>query len=341
LGKSVKIRKISEELGVRYVLEGSVKSSENRTRVTVQLIDAVEGRHIWVKNYDHYFGNIIKIHDDISLNIAQNLRIKLTDGDQARIFINKYKNSEVFYKHAEAQSCINKGTREGVERYGRLAQEIVDIEPEAEVGYRLMGWYHKFLFDYDVSKKENLKKAFEYAKKALSLNENDPFTHSLLCSLYLRIRKYKKSIESGKKAIDLQPNGSQAHLMLGTALCYAEHYDESIAHCKKAIRLNPFPSYHYFYSLGRSYYAKGKYEQTLTLLKKAQLLAPDFAPAHLLLAVTYSLLGQQEDARSAAERTIELSPRLSVSFIKKYWPYKTQSGLKITVDAMRNTGFPE
>ncbi|THB81500.1 MAG: tetratricopeptide repeat protein [Desulfobacteraceae bacterium] len=340
-GKPVKASQISEELGVRYVLEGSVRSAGDQFRITAQLIDALEGRHIWAKNYDQNYGNILKIHDDISLSIAQSLRIKLIDGEQARSFNMRTKNPEVFYKHAQAQSNFQKGTREGLDRYGQLAQKIIDIEPESEIGYRLMGWYHKFLMDWGASRPENLKKAFGYAKKALSLNESDPFTHSLLCRLYLMKREYDTSIELGKRSIELQPNGSQAHLILSVALCYAEDYDASIAHCKKAIRLNPLPAYHYYYCLGRSYYAKGQYDDALTALNQAYELAPDFAPTHMLLATTYSILGRKGEARSAAKRAIELAPHITVSFIKETWLYRTRTGMEITIEAMRRAGFPE
>jgi len=340
-GTPVKIKQISEELGVRYVMEGSVRSSGDKVRITAQLIDAVKGRHIWAKNYDHNFGNILKIHDDISLNIAQNLMIKLTDGEQARIFIGEDKNPEVFYKHSEAMSHFYKYTKENIERFGQLAQEIVDMEPESPIGYRLLGFYHKEFVERGDSWKKNLKKAFEYAKKAFSLNENDPVTHSLMCSLYLIIREYEKSIASGKRAVELQPSGSTAHFQLGKALCYAEHYDEAITHCKQAIRLNPFPAHYYFYYLGLCYWANGQYEKALIEYKKAQQRAPDVDATYLMLAVIYTLLDREEEARTSAVKALDLDPKLSVSYIKNYWRFKTQDGLPVFIEAMRKAGFPE
>jgi adenylate cyclase len=322
-------------------MEGSVRSSGDKVRITTQLIDAVKGQHIWAKNYDHNFGNILNIHDDISLNIAQNLMIKLTDGEQARMLLDEYKNPDVFYKNLEAFSHFRKQTREDLKRFGQLAQEIVDIEPESPMGYRMLGFYHKSLVEWGVSRKKNLKKAFEYAKKVFSLNENDPFTHSLMCSLYYIIREYEKAITSGNRAIELQPSGSVAHFALGRALCYAEQYDEAIAHCKQAIRLDPIPAHYYFYYLGLCYWANGQYEEALIEYNKAQQGAPDFAATHLMLAVVYTLLDREEEARTSAVKALDLDPKLSVSYIKNYWRFKTQDGLPVFNDAMRKAGFPE
>lgn len=340
-GKSVKIKQISEELGVRYVLEGSVRLSDDRVRITAQLIDALEGRHVWAKNYDHDFENTLKIHDDISLNIAQNLRIKLTDGEQARVFIGRYHNPEVFYKHEEAYSNFLKGTREGIEKYGRLAQEIIDLEPETEIGYRLLGWYHKFLFDRGVSRKENLKKAYGYAQKALLLNKKDPHTHSLLCQLYLRTKEYDKSIASGRRAIELLPNGSQAHMLLGNSLCYAGHFDEALVHSKMAVRLDPFPDYNTLLVLGRCYFAKEQYKNALAVLKRGEQRAPDSPQIQYYLAITNTMLGRKKEARVAAVKTVEQFPGMSVSFVTKTWRFKTKDRLGIILDAMRKAGFPE
>jgi adenylate cyclase len=340
-GKPVKIKQISEELGVRYVMEGSVRSSGDKVRITAQLIDAVKGQHIWAKNYDHNFGNILKIQDDISLNIAQNLRIKLTDGEHARMLLDEYKNPEVFYKYSEAISYFWKYTKEDNERFGQLAREIVDIEPESPMGYRLLAWYHKASVELGVSPKKNLKKAFEYAKKTLSMDESNPFAHITMCNLYLITREYEKSITSGKRAVELQPSGNRAHMALGKTLCYAEHYDEAIVHCKQAIRLDPFPNHFLFYFLGLSYWANGQYEKALIEYKKAQQRAPDYYATHLMLSVIYSLLDREKEARKSAMKALELYPDFSVSWIKNFWRFKTQDNLPVFINAMRKAGFPE
>lgn len=340
-GSPVKIQQVSKELGVRYVLEGSVRKSDDRVRVTAQLIDAIKGQHVWADNYDRELENILEIQDDISMNVVSNLQIKLTEGEQRRYLTNQYPSYEIFKMSLQAANYIREGTKEGYIRYGELAQKIVDLAPESPIGYRRLGWYHQALADWNVSPQENYHKAMEFAQKALSIDENDAFSHSLMCDLYVTRREFEKSIASGERSVELQPNGSQVHLMLGNSLCRSERYDDGISHIKKSFRLNPFPHYFHYLSLGRCYWAKEQYEDALKELLMALERAPNNSSTHLTLAITYSLLDMEEEARNSARKAIELSPSLSVKIASNYWPYKTRDRLPIAIDAMRKAGFPE
>ena len=275
------------------------------------------------------------------MKIITALRVELTEGEQARIMAKKMENPDVYLKAAQALSLLREGTKESLIRYGQLAQEIVDMEPEYPVGYRLLAWYHKGLADSAISPRENYKKAFEFAQKALSLDESDGFSHAALGYIYLMMRKFEKAIESGKRSVQLEPNGAMLHLLLGSTLCYAERFDEGIAYIKQAIRLNPFPSYYDYYHLGRCYYCKGQYKDALTELQKALQRAPDAGILHATLAITYSLLDREEEARASAAKALEIFPFFSATLVSKTWRYKTQDGLKITIDAIRKAGFPE
>ena len=339
--KPIKIQQLSKELGVRYILEGSVRKSGNKVRVTAQLIDAIKGQHLWAESYDRDFDNIIEVQDEISTNIVSSLQVRLTEGEQARIFHHKNVNPEVYKKYLQAQANFRDGTKESLIRYGQLAQEIVNIAPESEIGYRLMGWYHYRLAMLGMAPRENIKKAFKFGQKAISINESDGFSHGLLCYVYLLMKKYEKAIASGKRAVELQPNGATAVMYLGSTLGYTGNLDEAIAYLKKAIRLNPFPPFFYYYNLGRCYLFKEQFEDALTEFKKAEQRAPEWAIGHLFLAITYIYLDRIVEARAAADKALELSPNLSVSHILKISKLKNQAHNQIIIDAMRKAGFPE
>ena len=340
-GKPVKVQQVSEELGIRYVLEGSVQKSGDRVRITAQLIDAIKGQHIWAEKYDRDFKDIFEIQDEITMKIVTALRVELTEGEQARILAKKIKNPDVYLKVVQANSLWREGTKESLIRYGQLAQEIVDMEPEYPVGYRLMAWYHKGIADRGASPRENYKKAFEFSQKALSLDESDAFSHATLGYSYLMMRKYEKAIESGKRSVELEPNGSLFHLLLGSTLCYAEQFDDGITYIKQGIRLNPFPAYYDYYQLGRCYFCKGQYEDALKEYKKAIQRAPNAAICHFSLAVTYAQLDRVDEARASADKALEIWPKISVAMVSKTWGYKTQDGLELLLYAMRKAGFPE
>ena len=339
-GKPVNIRQVSEELGVRYILEGSVRRSGDKVRVTAQLIDAIKGQHIWAESYDRDFDNIFEIQDEITMEVVTNLRIELTDGEQTRIWHNP-KNSELYKKQLQWMANWRKGNREGLERCGQLAQEMIDIASESGMGYRALGWYHNRLAGYGISPRENNKKAFRLAQKALSIDESDGFAHCLLGSVYVLMKKYEKAIESGKRSVELQPNGAQFKMVLGSTLGYAGHFDEALVHLKQAIRLNPFPAFYDYYYLGLCYMFKGQFEDALTEFKKLVQRVPKLWIGHWILAINYIYLDRNEKARVSAAKALELNPNLSVSYFLKISKYKNPAHTQYLLDAMRKAGFPE
>jgi TolB-like protein/class 3 adenylate cyclase/Tfp pilus assembly protein PilF len=340
-GKPVKVQQVSRELGVRYVLEGSVRRSGDRVRITAQLIDAKNGQHLWAENYDRDFKNIFEIQDEITKKIVTSLRIKLTEGEQARMLDKRSKNLDVYLKFAQAQSLWRKGTKEGYIRFSQLAQKIIDIEPESSIGYWMLGWYHWVLAMEGTSPRESMKKSFKFAQKALSLDESDSLSHGLLGNIYLLMRKYDKAIESGKRAVELDPNGAQVHALLGMTLGYAGHLDEGIDQLNKGIRLNPFPAYWYYYYLGFCYRQKGQYEDALTEFKKALQRSPDAYLNYMGLATVYVFLDRQEEAEAAARKVLEINPNFSTGRASKAWPFKNPADLNLLVGALRKAGLPK
>jgi adenylate cyclase len=340
-GKPVKVKQVAEELGVRYVLEGSVRKSEDRVRVTAQLIDAIKGHHLWSDRYDRELKDIFAVQDEITMKIITALQVELTDGEQMRIWAKRIKRLDVLLKGMEMSSLSRKGTQESVIRWGQVAQEVVDMAPDLAGGYRQLGWYHYFLAAWGKSPRENLKKAYGFALKAISLDEYDGMSHGLLGNVYLKMRQHEKAIAAGKRAIELEPNGADGYMHLGYTLSFAGRPDEALGYLNKAIRLNPFPPYYIYRDMGKSYLLKGQYEKALPEFKKALQLAPYDPSNYMRLAVIYILLGREKEARASADKALELSPNYSVSRVAKTAPYKNQADLELTLDAMRKAGFPE
>ncbi|MGD9279913.1 MAG: tetratricopeptide repeat protein [Desulfobacterales bacterium] len=340
-GKPANVKKISRELGVRYVLEGSVRKSEDRVRITAQLIDATTGHHLWSERYDRDLKDIFAVQDEITMKIITALQVELTDGEQMRIWAKRVKRLDVLLKGMEMISLSRKGTQESVIRWGQVAQEVVDMAPDLAVGYRHLGWYHYFLAAWGKSPRENLKKAYGFALKAISLDEYDGMSHGLLGNVYLTMRQHEKAIAAGKRAIELDPNVADVHMYLGYTLNFAGRPDEALGYLNKAIRLNPFPPYYVHRNMGQSYLLKGQYEKALPEFKKALQLAPKSSQIHINLAVIYILLGREKEARASADKALELFPNLSVSWVAKTAPYKNQADLELILDAMRKAGFPE
>ena len=340
-GKPVKVQQVSQELGVRYVLEGSVQKSGDRVRITAQLIDAIKGQHLWAEKYDRHLKDIFEIQDEITMKIVTALRVKLTTGEEARIYAKQFKNLDAYLKYIQATSIWNKGTKESLMQYGKLAQEIIDTEPESPGGYRLRAWYHFGLAGRGISFQENIQEAVKLAQKAVSMDEFDSTSHITLGYFYNLLKKNEKAITEAKRSLELEPNSAFAHSLYGAILNYVGRFDEALAHLKQAIRLNPFPPYYYYFHLGTCYNHKGQYEDALTEFKKALQLAPNAAAVHANIAATYILLDREEEAHASAAKALELDPTLSLSAVSKRSRYKDPAYFKFILDAMRKAGIPE
>jgi adenylate cyclase len=339
-GRPVKIKQVAEELGVRYVLEGSVRKSEDRVRITAQLIDAISGHHIWAERYDRDIKDIFALQDEITMKIVTVLRVKLTDGEQVRIWSKNIKNLDFFLKRMEARSLWVKGGKESHIRFGQVAQELIDMAPEFPAGYTALGWHYWYLAMSGKSPRESVAKAFKLAQKALSMDEYNSFNYALLSNLYTMMRQYDKAITAGEQGVAFNPNGALNHCALGITLSFASKLDEAIDQFKQAIRLDPFPEYYFFTHLGRCYRMKGQYEEALSEFKKALHVRPDAMFNNVQLAAIYALLERQEDADAAVKKVLEMAPSYSLENVKAY-PYKNQADLKLLIDALRKAGFPE
>jgi adenylate cyclase len=342
-GKPTSVKQIAEELGVRYVLEGSVRKSEDRVRITAQLIDAVKGTHLWAERYDRDLKDLFALQDEITLKIVTALQIKLTEGEQARLWGEKIENIDLKMKLMELMSLFHKGTSESYIRFAQLAQELIDMAPEFSVGYMMLATHHWQLAYLGKSKspQKSMKKAYVLVQKAISLDDTNSWSHSLLGIIYRQMRQFDKAIAEAERAVALDPNGAFAHDTLGNTLCYVDRVDEGIDHIKQAIRLNPFPPYYYYMGLSRCYRMKGQYEEALAEIKKSTQLTPNWWGNYLMMAVYYALMDRQEEAAAATEKVLELEPNFSVERISKAMPYKNPAEIKIVIDAMRKAGFPE
>jgi adenylate cyclase len=340
-GKGVKIQQVAEELGVRYVLEGSVQKSGSRIRVTAQLIDALTGNHLWAERYDRDLKDIFAVQDELTMKILQSMRVKLTEGDQA-LREKPPRNLEAYLK--VIQSMLEYGQRWNIEANimaKQLAEEAIALDPEyASAYYALSLAYMKDVWlGSSKSPKESLEKAFELIQKAISLNPKDPNNYIRLEFLYLTKRDYDKAIAEGEKAMALDPGGADAHAMLGNILNYADRPKEAIPLFEKAIRLNPNGPPWYFFSFGTSYRMIGQYQEAITQYKKALRIAPNNILAHLHLAVTYSLLGRDEEARAEAEEILRINPKFSLESLPKMLPFKNQDQLDRYIEALRKAGL--
>jgi len=342
-GKPVKIRQVAEELGVRYVLEGSVRRAGGRVRVTAQLIDAIKGHHLWAERYERELKDTFALQDEITGNILSALAVKLTRGEQATIRPKGTDNLEAHLKILQAIWYGYRMTKEGHFRARQLAEEVMALDPEYAASYIILGHCHirEVFFGWSKSRKESLEQAFELAQKAISLDESSPSGYRLLSSIYMFKKQYEKAIAEAERSVALDPNGADAYSLLGSVLQMVGRKQEAIALLEKAIRLNPMAPSIYFRRLGSAYRDIGRYEEAIVQLKKAINLSPDSLYPHTALASTYSLAGRDDEARAEVSEVLRIQPKISLESLAKRVAYKNKADIDRIINALHKAGLPD
>jgi adenylate cyclase len=341
-GKPVKVKQVSEELGVRYVLEGSVQRSGDRIRINAQLIDAITGHHIWAERYDRDLKDIFALQDEITIRIITAMRVKLTDGEQALKGGKTTPSSlDCYMKLLEGFKYFETWNIESNVAARRIAEQMIAMCPEYPWAYVLMGYVHlqEYFLRIGSSPLESVEKGIEMGKKAVAMDDSIPLTHALLCALYPIKREYDKGIGEGEKAIALHPSGAIVHEWYAMSLNYAGRLEEAIPMYQKSFRLNPRGPVASYVSYGGALMGAGRFEEAASAYKKVLQQLPDNFLAHLGLVVTYSMMGREQEARAEAAEVLRLNPNFSVDNYSRVLPFKDQARIDRFTDALRKAGL--
>jgi adenylate cyclase len=338
-GKPVKVQQVSEELGVRYVLEGSVRKAEAKVRITAQLIDAISGHHLWAESYDRTLEDIFVLQDEITMKIITELQVELTGREGTRLRAPCSENLKAYLKYLEALGHFNRFTREDIGVARRLAEKAIALDPGYSCAYSFLGatYYMDVMLGASTSPKHSLAKAKEMVDKAIALNSSLAGPHAILSRILILVRQYDKAISTAKKAIELDPNSVMAHSAMGSALRSAGKSEESIPFLKQAVRLDPYSSIE-ISSLGFSYFLIGQYDEALLECKKAANINPKNLYAQLCLTSTYSAAGYEKEARVTAAEILRINPRFSLEYFSKMSPYK-KADKELFIGSLRKAGL--
>jgi adenylate cyclase len=339
-GKEVDVRTVGRELGVRYVLEGSVRRAGDKVRITAQLIDAQTNHHLWAERYDRRVEDIFSVQDEITMKIITAMEVKLTEGEQAAIQARGAKELDAYLKYLQARENLRRINRADTIQASKLAEEIINLDPDYPGGYRILAFVeiNSVWFGWSKSPKESLMRAIKMAKKALEI-EDSSNSHRVLAYTYVLFRKHDEAIKEARTALEMEPNSADAHNDLGHVLFQSDLAQEAVPVLKKAIRLNPYPPSMYFHNLAWAYHSLGKYEEAVRVANKAIQVNPKDIVAHRALVSAYSLLGREADARVEAAEVLEIDPNFSVDRFAKISPFKNQDKAKKIWDSYRKAGL--
>ena len=342
-GKAVKVNQVAEELGVQYVLEGSVRKEGDRVRITAQLIDALAGHHLWAERYDRDFKDIFALQDEITIKIIGSLRLELTDDQLANLHTKGTENLEAYLKLLQLREPFYTLTKEGNAQSRHLSEEAIAIDPEYSAAYVYLGATHWLDISLGSSKspKESLKKAFNYIRKAIALDDSLPEAYTQLGWLYFLTKQYDKGIAECERAITLAPNSAHAHIWMGLVLTFAGRYEEAVRYSERALRLDPLPPQWYFRTMGLAYAWVGRYEEAISFLKKSLKLSPNDFITHTYLTVIYSWAGHIDEANKQASEVLKIDPNYSIERFRKRSLYKNKEDNERYIEGLRKAGLPE
>jgi adenylate cyclase len=344
-GRAVKVQHVAEDLGIQYVLEGSVQKSGDRLRVTAQLIDALNGHHLWSERYDRKIGDLFDLQDEITKKIVVSLQVELTSGEQARVFAKSTDNLDAWCYGVKGNYLLDKFNKEDNIKARELLEAAIKLDPGHLLAYVWLGATHTVAAAYGWSESpvDSFKRAHELAQKALTLDDKSAAVHILLGTIYLAQRDHDKAITEGNRSISLAPNLSIAHAHLAATMFFSGRFEEAIALTEKAMRLSPYYPAFYLSPLARSYAFLGRYEEAIATSKQLydRSRRGDYPEEWALihLAGLYVAFGRQDEARHLMAEALKINLSLSLEFFKQSQPFKNPEHMKREIEALKKAGL--
>ena len=346
-GKAVKIQDVSRELGVRYLLEGSVQRSSERVRITAQLIDGATGQHLWTERYDRGVEDIFAVQDDVTNMIVGQLATayggRLRKAWQGRVEKTGPQDFRAYDHHQRGMDIFNRFTKEDVERARECFHQAVALDPAYGKPYAKIAWTHLIdvQFGWSGNAEESMAIALEFATMALARDDDEAWGHWALAGYHMLCTRYDRALAEYKKALELNPNDADVLNDLGMCLSYAGRAVEGIEMVRNAMRLNPHYPEYWVMQFGPIYFDAGQYEEAIATLESLRSL--DTIGVQLYLAASYAALGHADQARRAVERVIEFDPQATIRCrtVVGMAPYKDPKDLEHFRESLRKAGLPE
>jgi TolB-like protein/Tfp pilus assembly protein PilF len=339
-GKTSKAEQVSRELGVRYLLEGSIRKAGNRVRINAQLIDATKGYHLWAERYDRHLEDIFALQDEVTQKIVTALEVKLTEGEQRRRGQPLTNNLEAYDCYLRGLDLYDRSTREATLLAQQLFARAVALDPQFATAHAQLGWAHFAQWSMGWSQDAHtLDLALASAQQALSADALLPIGHRLLGIVYLWKKQYNLAIAAIERALTLDQNGSDSYCALGEIFNFSGRPEETPGLVEKAMRLNPHYPTWYLWCLGHAYYLLRRYDEAILTFKRALARNPDFVPAHGFLAIIYAETGALEEAQPAGWAVLRLSPQFTYHTFQQRLPYKDPAVFARVLDALRKSGL--
>jgi adenylate cyclase len=341
-GRSVKVQEIGRDLGVRFVLEGSVRKAGNRVRITAQLIDAGSGGHLWAERFDRDLTDIFSTQDEVVEKIVGMLAVTLTRGEEQRLRRHGTGNVEAYESWLRARELLTRGTRESVAQSRAMYRRAIEIDlnfarPHAGLALAAISEY---VSGWAPDPAQALDGAERWARRAVELNDQEPVSHMALGAVLLWRRDHEGALAESRRMMALDPNFAQGYTATGLALMYAGRAAEALEPIAMAMRLDPLYPSMVLHFLAQANFSLGKYEIAAQQLVDRIARTPGTDASRMLLASCYGHLGRTEDARAAWVELLKVNPDFSLMQRARVLPYKDARDFQRIAEGLAKAGLP-
>ncbi len=342
-GKSINLRQVADDLGVRFILEGSLRRAGGRIRIVAQLIDGATEGHLWAERYDRELDDIFAVQDEIVAQIASALGDTIHADHLRRSRRKNPANLDAYDKCLQASALVWDPDRKLYAEARRLAEEAIALDPEFAQAHAIIAVIRlvSYTSRWSETSDKTLNAAYECARHAVALDDHNNLAHSMLGYCLIWQRQHDLGIASLQRAVTLNPNDANTRAQYTNALVFAGQSHEALRQMDIAMRLNPHYPGHYPHFQGRAFFTLHRYEEAEHVFAQAASRSPGWPMTHVMLAAVKVALGKMDAAQAELVEALKISPDLNLRHIPRAYPYRDDADTDHLIGLLRQAGLPE
>ena len=340
-GKPVKVQDVGRDLGVRYVLEGSVRKAGNRVRVTAQLVDALNGQHLWAERYDRDLDDIFALQDELSLKIVTSAAVRLSDQDNRRLTQRRTDNIDAYDHLLRGRDQLTRHTPGAnalaLDHFERAAV----LDPEYAAAYVHLAESHlqQMQLGWSSNPTKQLTQSLEYANHAIAIDDEYGPAHGVLGQIYLWQKNYDGAILEGERRMALNPGDAEGMATLAMTLVFSGEPERALEAMARAMRLDPQYPFWHLHVVGLCNFSLEHFDDAIAAFRRGIIRNPESMPMHLMLAAATALTDDRHTAASELAESKRLVPDLTISFITEQVPYQRGEDTDRLVAGLKRAGL--
>jgi adenylate cyclase len=340
--QNVDIKDVGRKLGVRHVLEGSVRKAGSRVRINVQLIDAHTGGHVWAERYDRDLEDIFLMQDEVTQKIVRTLAVTLTGGEKARREDRGKVNREAYDFLIRGKAALLRFTPDGALEARALIERALTADPGFAQAYAFLALLQgaEYANDWNGRTEADLEEALSFARTGCEMDTSDALEHFALCTSLMWLRRLDEAEQEGRRAIELDPNSAEGHGALGNVLHFSGRDEEALPRFEQALRLDPTFNL-WIHAKGRALFVLKRYEEAQACFVQRLALMPGTDVTRAYLASLYGHTGRYEEARRVWQDLMAVHPRYTVARTMRVLPYRDTAPLEQFVAGLRLAGLDD